>query len=65
MVTSADFIAAGDQTECSALSNAEIPDMCGHAIRLLTPGAAISGCENGRVFIQFSDGSFHGEIQMF
>ena len=53
----ADFIAAGDQVGCKALSKATIPDTCGaaadvpsavlyeslNAAKILTPGAVISG----------------------
>ena len=53
----ADFIAAGDQVGCKALSKATIPAACGVAAdvpsakvyeslkapKILTPGAAISG----------------------
>jgi hypothetical protein len=54
----ADFIAAGDQSGCMALSSATMPDTCGAAIdvpdmisyelsfaaKMLAPGAAMSGC---------------------
>lgn len=54
----ADFMAAGDQSGCSDLSNAATAETCGHAIdvpeskkyefllaaKMLTPGAATSGC---------------------
>ena len=62
VVMMADFSAAGDQFGCRAFSSATMPATCGVAIdvpepnayssslaaRMLTPGAAMSGCERNR-----------------
>lgn len=59
VVMMADFSAAGDQFGCRVFSSATMPATCGVAIdvpepnayssslaaRMLTPGAAMSGCE--------------------